>query len=161
MVCATIGLKENVQSCLVDDSTRRQPRGRDGHLAHPTIQSAEGPEWRNVFVLNAVDGGMPSDLGTGSHAESEEERRLLYVAMTRAKDELHVLVPQRFYVKEQARHGDRCVLAARTRFIPSDILDRLERRTAGAARGADDRRKAMVAPVDIAAGARAVAGLSA
>jgi len=130
------------------------PHRDDDYLILSTIHSAKGQEWRNVFVLNAVDGCMPSDLGTGSHAEIEEERRLLYVAMTRAKDDLHIVVPQRFYVKEQTRHGDRCVFAARTRFIPSDILDRFERRTAGAARAADEARKPMVAPVDIASRAR-------
>ena len=48
-----------------------------------------------MFVLNTVDGCIPSDLGVGTTAEIEEERRLLYVAMTRAKDHLHLIVPQR------------------------------------------------------------------
>jgi len=69
-------------------------------------------------VLNVVDGCIPSDLGTGSTHELEEERRLLYVAMTRARDELHLIVPQRFFVTQQARHGDRHLYAQRTRFIP-------------------------------------------
>ena len=42
-----------------------------------------------MFVLNVVDGCIPSDLGTGTTAVIEEERRLLLVAMTRAKDNLH------------------------------------------------------------------------
>jgi superfamily I DNA/RNA helicase len=46
-------------------------------------------------VLNVMDGCIPSDLGVGSTPEIEEERRLLYVAMTRAKDQLHLMVPQR------------------------------------------------------------------
>jgi hypothetical protein len=50
----------------------------------------EGQEWKSVFVLNVVDGCMPSDLGAGTSAEIEEERRLLYVAMTRARDNLHL-----------------------------------------------------------------------
>jgi superfamily I DNA/RNA helicase len=61
-----------------------------------TIHTAKGQEWKSVFVLNVVDGCMPSDLGIGTSAELEEERRLLYVAMTRAKDDLHLIVPQRF-----------------------------------------------------------------
>ena len=48
--------------------------------------------------------------------------RLLYVAMTRAKDHLDLLVPQRFYVTGQAATGDRHVYANRTRFIPSRLL---------------------------------------
>ena len=75
-----------------------------------------------MFVLNAVDGCIPSDLATGTTAEIEEERRLLYVAMTRAKDDLHLIVPQRFFTHQQNARGDRHVYAARTRFVPSDIL---------------------------------------
>jgi DNA helicase II / ATP-dependent DNA helicase PcrA len=45
-----------------------------------------------VFVLNCVDRCIPSDLGTGTSAEIEEERRLLYVAMTRARDGLHLVL---------------------------------------------------------------------
>ena len=72
-----------------------------------------------MFVLNAVDGCIPSDLGVGSTPEIEEERRLLYVAMTRAKDQLHLMVPQRFFTHGQRRIGDRHVYAQRTRFIPN------------------------------------------
>ena len=72
-----------------------------------------------MFVLNCVDGCIPSDLATGSSDEIEEERRLLYVAMTRARDELTLIVPQRFYVHGQPKNGDRNVFAARTRFIPA------------------------------------------
>ena len=60
----------------------------EDYLILSTIHSAKGQEWKSVFVLNVVDGCMPSDLGAGTSAEIEEERRLLYVAMTRAKDEL-------------------------------------------------------------------------
>jgi DNA helicase-2/ATP-dependent DNA helicase PcrA len=79
-----------------------------------------------VFVLNTVDGCLPSDLATGSSAEIEEERRLLYVAMTRAKDHLHLIVPQRFFVHGQRANGDRHLYAARTRFIPSALLECFE-----------------------------------
>jgi DNA helicase II / ATP-dependent DNA helicase PcrA len=70
---------------------------------------------------------MPSDLGAGTSAELEEERRLLYVAMTRAKDELHLMVPQRFFVHGQPVRGDRHVYASRTRFIPEALLPLFER----------------------------------
>jgi DNA helicase II / ATP-dependent DNA helicase PcrA len=75
-----------------------------------------------VFVLNAVDGCIPSDLATGTSAEIEEERRLLYVAITRAKNDLHLVVPQRFFTHGQRAEGDRHVYASRTRFIPDDLL---------------------------------------
>ena len=82
-----------------------------------------------MFVLNCVDGCIPSDLATGSSEEIEEERRLLYVAMTRAKDELALVVPQRFYVHGQPRNGDRSVYASRTRFIPPPLLKHFDRQT--------------------------------
>jgi DNA helicase-2/ATP-dependent DNA helicase PcrA len=94
----------------------------EDYLILSTIHSAKGQEWRNVFVLNGVDGCIPSDLGTGSQDEIEEERRLLYVAMTRAKEDLHIVIPQRFYVHNQSALGDRHVWASRTRFIPEPLL---------------------------------------
>ncbi len=102
------------------------PHRDDDFLILSTIHSAKGQEWRKVFVLNAVDGCIPSDLGTGSQADIEEERRLLYVAMTRAKDDLHVITPQRFYITQQNKYGDKNVFAIRTRFIPSAILPHFE-----------------------------------
>ena len=64
------------------------PLRDEDYLILSTIHSAKGQEWTSVFVLNCVDGCIPSDLATGSRDEIEEERRLLYVAMTRAKEEL-------------------------------------------------------------------------
>ncbi|WP_437377654.1 ATP-dependent helicase [Inquilinus limosus] len=94
----------------------------DDYLVLSTIHSAKGREFRSVHILNVVDGCIPSDLGTGSREEIEEERRLLHVAMTRAKDDLHLVVPHRFYTHGQPQRGDRHVYAPRTRFIPSQIL---------------------------------------
>jgi DNA helicase-2/ATP-dependent DNA helicase PcrA len=87
-----------------------------------TIHSAKGQEWRIVRILNVVDGCIPSDRATGTPEEIEEERRLLYVAMTRAKDELYLIVPHRFFTHQQAKLGDRHVYATRSRFIPDSIL---------------------------------------
>jgi len=99
----------------------------EDYLILSTIHSAKGQEWTAVFVLNAVDGCIPSDLATGTCEEIEEERRLLYVAMTRAKDQLDVIVPQRFYVHQSSR-GDRHVYASRTRFLPDPLLPLFEMR---------------------------------
>lgn len=96
------------------------PLRDDDYMVLSTIHSAKGQEWRAVSILNVVDGCMPSDLATGSSEEIEEERRLLYVGMTRARDHLQLIVPQRFYVPQQ-KYGDRHVLAARTRFIPPAV----------------------------------------
>jgi DNA helicase II / ATP-dependent DNA helicase PcrA len=98
----------------------------EDYLILSTIHSAKGQEWKAVYLLNAVDGCMPSDLGTGTTAEIEEERRLLYVAMTRAKDHLHLLTPQRFFTHGQNLQGDRHVYASRTRFIPATLLQYFE-----------------------------------
>ena len=65
-------------------------------------------------------------MATATPAEVEEERRLLYVAMTRARDELSLIVPQRFYVHQQATYGDRHVYAGRSRFIPDELLNCFE-----------------------------------
>jgi DNA helicase-2/ATP-dependent DNA helicase PcrA len=98
----------------------------EDYLILSTIHSAKGQEWRSVFVLNVVDGCMPSDLGTGTTAEIEEERRLLYVAMTRARDTLHLITPHRFFTYGQASMGDRHVYASRSRFIPAGLLPLFE-----------------------------------
>ena len=90
----------------------------EDYLILSTIHSAKGQEWKSVHLLNVVDGCIPSDMATGNAAEIEEERRLLYVAMTRARHHLHLLVPQRFYVTQQAARGDRHVYGAISRFLP-------------------------------------------
>jgi ATP-dependent DNA helicase UvrD/PcrA len=94
-----------------------------------TIHSAKGQEWRVVRILNVVDGCIPSDMATRASEEIEEERRLLYVAMTRAKDELDLIVPQRFYTFHQSKVGDQHVYACRSRFIPDVILDSFDARS--------------------------------
>jgi DNA helicase-2/ATP-dependent DNA helicase PcrA len=88
-----------------------------------TIHSAKGQEWDAVFILNVVDGCIPSDLATGTPEEIEEERRLLYVAMTRARTELALIQPLRFLIRGQALGGDRHVYAPRSRFIADADLD--------------------------------------
>lgn len=102
------------------------PLRDEDYLILSTIHSAKGQEWRSVFVLNTVDGCIPSDLGTGTSDEIEEERRLLYVAMTRAEDSLNLIVPQRFFTHGQSSTGNRHVYASRTRFIPARLVELFE-----------------------------------
>jgi DNA helicase-2/ATP-dependent DNA helicase PcrA len=121
----------------------------EDYLILSTIHSAKGQEWKSVFVLNAVDGCLPSELSTGSSAEIEEERRLLYVAMTRARDHLHLVVPQRFFVHGQRSNGDRHVYASRTRFIPENLLDHFECRAWPPPAATQVSPKSARVPVDI------------
>jgi DNA helicase-2/ATP-dependent DNA helicase PcrA len=132
-------------------SDRSGPPLRDeDYLILSTIHSAKGQEWKAVFALNVVDGCMPSDLGAGTTAELEEERRLLYVAMTRAKDDLHLIVPQRFFVHGQQARGDRHVYASRTRFIPDPLLRLFQRQAWPAASATARAEKAGQTPnIDI------------
>jgi DNA helicase-2/ATP-dependent DNA helicase PcrA len=94
-----------------------------------TIHSAKGQEWDAVFILNVADGCIPSDMAAGSAEQIEEERRVLGVAMTRAKFHLHLIQPLRFFRSRQHRYGDSYVFAPRSRFIPDNILDRFECQT--------------------------------
>jgi DNA helicase-2/ATP-dependent DNA helicase PcrA len=100
----------------------------EDYLILSTIHSAKGQEWDAVFILNVVDGCIPSDLATGHPQQIEEERRVLGVAMTRAKLHLHMIQPLRFFRTQQHRYGDSYLFAPRSRFIPDAILDRFERR---------------------------------
>src|SRR5207245_9423022 len=93
----------------------------------------------------------PSYLGAAPSAELEEERRLLYVAMTRAKDDLHLIVPQRFFTHGQAAKGDRHVYASRTRFIPETLVPLFERTTWPRAAAGAPRTAAQGPKVDIGA----------
>ncbi len=103
----------------------------EDYLILSTIHSAKGREWRAVYVLHVVDGCIPSDMATGSPEEVEEERRLLYVAMTRGEDQLHLIHPRRFYTTGQPRSGDRYVHAPRSRFIPPALLRHFDHGTPG------------------------------
>lgn len=98
----------------------------EDYLILSTLHSAKGQEWQAVYLLNMVDGCLPADLATASTGQLEEERRLLYVGMTRAKRHLQLIVPQRFYVTQQRQLGDRHLYGGRTRFIPDALLPHFE-----------------------------------
>jgi len=101
-----------------------------------TIHSAKGCEWDVVYLLHAADGVLPSDMASGE-AEVEEELRLLYVAMTRARNDLHVVFPLRYYHRKHAL-GDAYSTAQLSRFLPPEVHHLFERRTPPAAGGPDD-----------------------
>lgn len=103
-----------------------KPHKDEDYLILSTVHSAKGQEWDSVYTLNVVDGTFPNEFATESAARLEEERRLLYVAMTRAKRRLALIAPLKFYVTQQRRFGERHVYGARSRFLTEPVLATLE-----------------------------------
>ena len=86
-----------------------------------TIHSAKGLEWSHVHLLRATDGAMPSDMALTSPAGLEEERRLFYVGLTRARDTLSVYAPATLPTHPTAFTA-RHVQAKPSRFLTSEAL---------------------------------------
>jgi DNA helicase II / ATP-dependent DNA helicase PcrA len=114
-----------------------------------TIHSAKGQEWDIVYVLNVSDGNFPSEFSTGKPEMVEEERRLLYVAMTRARNELHLCAPLKYQVTQQAKDGDKHVYGAKSRFMTDKVLDSFERISLRNMRGVESLRDGEAATVDV------------
>ena len=112
----------------------------EDYLVLSTVHSAKGQEWEAVFLLNVSDGSFPSEFATGKPALIEEERRLLYVAMTRAKQSLSLVAPLRYHVTQQRRDGDKHVYGARSRFVSDALLATMQRGFHG--RGEADGQRA-------------------
>jgi DNA helicase II / ATP-dependent DNA helicase PcrA len=94
----------------------------EDYLVLSTIHSAKGMEWDHVYIMNVVDGSFPSEFSTGKAELIEEERRLLYVAMTRARNELTCVVPLRFQITSQPKTSDGHVYGARSRFLTEKVV---------------------------------------
>jgi len=103
----------------------------EDYLILSTVHSAKGQEWESVFVLNVADGNFPSEFAAGKPEMIEEERRLLYVAMTRAKQSLSLVVPLRYHVTQQRRDGDKHVYGARSRFMSDQLLATMDKEFQG------------------------------
>jgi len=103
----------------------------EDYLILSTVHSAKGGEWDVVHVIHAADGMIPSDMSTGDKEAIEEERRLFYVALTRARDNLYVYFALRFYRRPRGL-DDAHHFAQLTRFLPEPVQSLFERRTAGA-----------------------------
>lgn len=97
----------------------------EDYLILSTVHSAKGQEWDAVFVLNFTDGSFPSEFSTGKAEMIEEERRLLYVAMTRARHSLNLVAPLKFHVTQQRRDGDKHVYGARSRFMTDKLMAKM------------------------------------
>jgi DNA helicase-2/ATP-dependent DNA helicase PcrA len=96
-------------------------------LVLSTIHSAKGLEWDAVYLIHAADGFLPSDMATGSDEEIEEELRLTYVAMTRARNFLYVLWPLRYYHRSSSL-SDRHSYAQCCRFFTKEVTKTMDRR---------------------------------
>jgi len=114
------------------------PHLDDDFLILSTIHSAKGQEWKHVFILNVNDGNFPNEFACGDAARIEEERRLLYVAMTRAKESLALIRPLKYWVPEQARNGDKHVYGAKSRFLTPAVMKHLRSRSFGEIRQDND-----------------------
>ena len=116
-----------------------------------TMHSAKGLEWDSVFVMHAADGNIPSDMATGRLEEIEEERRLFYVALTRAKDWLYVCYPLRYYTYPRS-FSDIHGYAQLTRFLPQEtrrLFDEVQASTTTAPGGLNDGGTALPGEGDI------------
>lgn len=102
------------------------PRLDDDFLILSTVHSAKGREWNAVYVMNLADGSFPNEHATGDAAGIEEERRLLYVALTRARDDLFLVEPLRYRTTAQPALGGDYVHGARSRFLTPAVLAQLD-----------------------------------
>jgi DNA helicase-2/ATP-dependent DNA helicase PcrA len=116
-----------------------------------TIHSAKGQEWDIVYVLNVSDGNFPSEFSTGKAEMIEEERRLLYVAMTRARNELHLCAPLKYAVTQQAKNGDAHVYGAKSRFMSDKVLDTMEKISIRTSIGVESLKAGDTTTVDVVA----------
>ena len=130
-----------------------EPYLDEDYLVLSTVHSAKGQEWEAVHILNVADGNFPSEFATGRADLVEEERRLLYVAMTRAKTDLHLIAPLKYYVASQSRMGDRHVYGAKSRFMTRSVLACMEPVAYGEVHG-NESILAGTAQVDVAGALR-------
>jgi DNA helicase-2/ATP-dependent DNA helicase PcrA len=119
------------------------PHLDDDYLVLSTIHSAKGLEWDAVYVIHAADGNIPSDMATQNAEEIEEERRLFYVALTRAKSWLYVCFPRRYYYGYRRSLSDRYGYAQLTRFLPESARKAFDQRLDDALAEEDDDHTAL------------------
>jgi DNA helicase-2/ATP-dependent DNA helicase PcrA len=115
-------------------STGDLPRGqtRDDRLILSTLHSAKGLEWRVVYVIQAADGKIPLERSTFDPEELEEERRMFYVALTRASDWLYVCYAQREPASSrQSWGGDFYDRRELTRFVTKSVRQTFQPQYAG------------------------------
>ncbi|MEO0086273.1 MAG: 3'-5' exonuclease, partial [candidate division WOR-3 bacterium] len=109
------------------------PHKDEDWLVLSTMHSAKGCEWDVVYIIHAADGNIPSDMAAEDEEQLEEERRLFYVAVTRARNWLYVVFPLRYYYR-RASAGDGHSYAQLTRFLTPEAQQLMEEQTATARR---------------------------
>jgi len=138
-IAAQFGTRERFLTDLTLDPPQAsgdlagEPLRDEDYLILSTVHSAKGQEWDAVYVINVNDGNFPNEYATGRAESIDEERRLLYVALTRARDALYLVEPQRYFVTQQPRYGDGYVHGARSRFLTEAVLERFDRVASGVA----------------------------
>jgi DNA helicase-2/ATP-dependent DNA helicase PcrA len=123
----------------------------EDYLVLSTVHSAKGQEWEAVYLLSVTEGSFPSEFAGGRPEQIEEERRLLYVAMTRARTHLELVSPLRYHITQQPRHGDQHVYGARSRFLTDRVVAHFRKVSAAPAQPAESRVAAGAARIDAAA----------
>ncbi len=119
-------------------------------LVLSTIHSAKGCEWDVVYLIHAADGNLPSDMACDKPEQLEEERRLTYVAMTRARDFLYVSWPMRYYFRKQ-RYDPRFAFVQLCRFLDTPSVKRTCEKVNLAKRASDSPARDLPVRKDIAA----------
>jgi DNA helicase-2/ATP-dependent DNA helicase PcrA len=125
-----------------------KPLQDEDYLVLSTVHSAKGMEWDTVYVLNVVDGSFPNEFASKPE-QIDEERRLLYVAMTRARDQLQLLQPLKFPLTQQAPRGDAHVYGGRSRFVTEKLLKCFEQSSYAGSRATDARLSGAAEPIAI------------
>jgi DNA helicase-2/ATP-dependent DNA helicase PcrA len=101
------------------------PKLDDDYLVLSTIHSAKGLEWELVHLIHVSDGNLPSDMALSSPDGLEEERRLLYVALTRARRGLEIYVPVRYFHHPRGA-DDASGLGKTSRFLTDEVESLVE-----------------------------------
>jgi DNA helicase II / ATP-dependent DNA helicase PcrA len=103
----------------------RPPELDEDYVTISTIHSAKGLEWSVVHLPHLIDGAVPSDMALTSRSGLEEEQRLFYVALTRARDELRLYVPLRMPFRRRIQ-DDRHGFAQMSRFLDDAVPSLVE-----------------------------------
>ena len=97
------------------------PHIDEDFLVLSTVHSAKGQEWDTVYVQHFSDGTFPNEFAIGDKKKLEEERRLAYVALTRAKNRLVLVNPFKYFIPEQPKYGDKHVYGTKSRFLTDPV----------------------------------------